>query len=338
MTITPAQLLNDPEWYAHRYVEDDDSFRFIRLERSAHADMPFLIDSWLGNRGAAHDLPAAACLEQLGHGRLGLLFHSAFCGSTQLVRALDRPGMAMGLSEPVTLNDLVGFRRRGAEPRAVARTADAALRLLARPYAAGEAVIVKPSNLINPLAELLLAVQGTARAVFLYAPLETYLISVVRKGLQCRLWVRELLEGFLREQYVALGFTAEDYFRQSDLQIAAIGWLAQHRHFAALSAKLGDRLATLDADRMNLNPTAAIGAVIGHFGLTAAPGTVEQIVQGPAFAKHSKTGAAFTATDRQAEYAAARRAYGDEIDLVLEWAGQVAAANGIAMDAPAALI
>ena len=33
------------------------------------------------------------------------------------------------LSEPQALNDVVGFRRRGADPRAVARAADAATRL-----------------------------------------------------------------------------------------------------------------------------------------------------------------------------------------------------------------
>ena len=43
-----------------------------------------------------------------------------------LARALDLPGVAMGLSEPVILNDVVGFRRRGAAPRDVARLADAA--------------------------------------------------------------------------------------------------------------------------------------------------------------------------------------------------------------------
>ena len=27
--------LSDPEWYAHRYVESDDAFRFIPLPRAA---------------------------------------------------------------------------------------------------------------------------------------------------------------------------------------------------------------------------------------------------------------------------------------------------------------
>jgi hypothetical protein len=337
MSAPLAFDLSDPEWYAHRFVESEDAFRFIRLERDDHRTVPFLTDAYLGERGAHRDIPAGEVLA-LGKGPLHFLFHSAFCGSTMLTRALDHPGLAMGLSEPVTLNDLVGFRWRGAQGAAVARAADASLRLLARPYGPGEAVVVKPSNLVNPLAELLLALQDEARAVFLYAPLETFLISVVRKGLPCRLWVRELLEGYLRMGYVDLGFEQNDYFRQSDLQVAAVGWLAQHAHFARLAQKLGPRIATLDADRMTADPAGALAAVSGHYGLQCSAEDIAEIVSGPTFSQHSKSGQDFTAEDRINEYAKARAAYGDEIDLVLEWARRVAENAGMAMEPPNPLL
>ncbi len=334
-----AAARTDPEWFAHRYVESGDAFRLIRLARAEHAAMPFLTDEYLGADRPAQDLPAAECLANLSHGPLHFLFHSAFCGSTLVARALDRPGLAVGLSEPQVLNDVVGFRRRGAPPPAVARVADGALRLLGRPFGAGEAVVVKPSNLLNPLAELMLTLQPQAKALFLYAPLETFLISVVRKGLHCRLWVRELLEGYLREAYADFGFTLEDYFRQSDLQVAAIGWLAQHRHFAMLAAKYGPaRLATLDADQLTAQPARAMAAIIAHYGLAADAATISQMVSGPAFSQHSKSGAAFTAQQRTTEYAQARAAYGDEIGMVAVWAERVAETFGIAMAAPNPLL
>lgn len=326
--------LSDPEWYAHRYVESQDAFRFMLLSRADHRTVPFLTDAYLGERRPFVDVPASDVLA-LGKGRLHFLFHSAFCGSTLLTSALDRVGVAMGLSEPVLLNDVTGFRLRGAQGPAVARAADLSLRLLARPFGAGEAVVVKPSNLVNPLAELLLAVQAEAKAVFLHAPLETFLISVVRKGLPCRLWVRELLEGYLRMGYVDLGFEQGDYFRQSDLQVAAVGWLAQHAHFVRLAETLGPaRIATLDADRMTQEPAAALSAVAGHYGLALDSAAIAEIVAGPIFGQHSKSGAAFTAADRSAEYADARAAHGEEIDMVLEWSRQVLEGAGIAMAMP----
>ncbi|HEX4848586.1 MAG TPA: hypothetical protein VFV30_10620, partial [Novosphingobium sp.] len=108
MQPSPATLLADAEWLAHRYVESDDTFRFVRVPRADHSAIPFLTDDLLGARTAGGDLPADACLALPGDAPLGLVFHSAFCGSTMLTRALDRPGMAMGLSEPVVLNDVVG--------------------------------------------------------------------------------------------------------------------------------------------------------------------------------------------------------------------------------------
>lgn len=339
-SFAPAFALNDPEWYAHRFVESDDAFRFIRLGRSEHAAIPFLTDDYLGTEREARDVPAAQCLAGLGIGPLHFLFHSAFCGSTLLARALDRPGLAMGLSEPLTLNDMVGFRRRGAPPAAVARATDATLRLLARPFGTGEAVVVKPSNLVNPFAELLLRLAPQARAVFLHAPLETFLISVARKGLHCRLWVRELLEGYLRDGLVeGLGFTPEDHFRQSDLQVAAVGWLAQHAYFTRLAGRVGaERLASLDADAMLADPARALAAVTRHYGLALDDAGLAAILAGPAFSQHSKSGAVYSGEARARDYARVREAHGEEIGMVLAWAQAVADSAGVSFDAPNPLI
>ncbi len=335
-----AALLNDPEWLAHRFVESDDAFRFMRVARADHAVMPFLTDDYLGQREIGGDVSAQLCLSLPGDVPLHFLFHSAFCGSTMLVRALDLPGLAMGLSEPRVLNDLVGFRRRGADPRAVARAADAATRLLGRAFGPGEAAVVKPSNLINPLAALLMALRPQAKAVFLHAPLETFLISVARKGLHCRMWVRELLEGYLLDGAIAgLGFEAQDHFRQSDLQVAAVGWLAQHRLFTDLAAKLGpERLASLDADAMLADPAEALRAVTAHYGLAMSEAHLSAMLGGPAFSQHSKSGAAYSSEARSADYARVREAHGEEIGMVMVWAEAVAKAVGVSMDAPNPLL
>ena len=140
---TPATFdLANAEWLAHRHVEGADRIAFSHVPRADHRSAPFLTDEYLGDARAQHELPVADCLAGTPPQPMGFLFHSAFCGSTLLLSALDRPGVAMGLSEPVLLNDVVGFRRRGAPPAAVARLADSATRLLARPFADGEREIV----------------------------------------------------------------------------------------------------------------------------------------------------------------------------------------------------
>ncbi|MEN9718929.1 MAG: hypothetical protein RIQ99_1807 [Pseudomonadota bacterium] len=331
--------LSDAQWLAHRHIEGQDQIRFLAVPRSDHRIAPFLTDEYLGAERATHDLSLADCLNQVAPHRMGFLFHSAFCGSTLLLSALDHPGVAMGLSEPVVLNDIVGFRRRGAPGAAVARLADVSTRLLGRPFGPDEMVVVKPSNILNPLAELLLALRSDASAILLYAPLETFLVSVVRKGLWCRLWVRELLDGLLTDQAVDLGMAQRDYFLQSDLQVAATGWLAQQALFQKLADKLGSvRIRTLDSETLTAQPAAVLQAAAAHYGLAADSGQITAMAANPAFSRHSKSGTAFNAAQRQAEYDAARTAHDDEIGKVLAWAQAVAAANGMPQHLPLPLL
>lgn len=331
--MTPPFSLTDPLWLAHRFVEGDDGVRFARVERARHGAVPFLTDDCLGPLDYASDVPMAECLKLPGDAPLNFVFHSAFCASTLLTRAFDRPGLAMGLSEPVILNDIVGFRRRGATGPQVARAIDGATRLLARPFGPGESIVVKPSNVFNTLADVTLMLRPQARAVLLYAPLEMFLISVVRKGLPCRLWVRELIEGLIREGATeGLGITSADWLRLTDLQVAAVGWLAQHRLFALLAGKFGPgRVRTLDSDRMLADPMGSIGSVARHFAV-AADGDV--LASGPAFSRHSKSGEAFSTAQRDESYRAAHAAHADEIDQVGVWAKAVADNAGVAFALP----
>lgn len=334
-----AAIVRDPLWLAHRYDAATDAFQFRYATRAAHRKATFLTDEYLGE--ATRTVPVARA-EALAAGAtrapVHFVFHSAFCASTMLVRGLDVEGLAMGLSEPMLCNDLIGWRWRGADRRAIAAVLDASLAMLQRPYGAGEAVVIKPSNIFNPLIEATMALRPESRAVFLYAPLPVFLASVARKGLWCRLWARELLEGQLREGMVDMGFGPSDYFRQSDLQVAAIGWLAQHRLFGTLAAKLGPaRVATLDSETLTERQAQSLAALAGHFGLPVDADNCARLLANPALSSHSKFGQQFTREDRAAEQEFARRAYGDEIDKVLAWALEVARVNGISLELPHAL-
>ena len=173
-----------------------------------------------------------------------------------------------------------------------------------------------------------------ARAILLHAPLRDFLLSVARKGMWCRLWCRELLESYLAEGYVQLGFEARDYFRQSDLQVAAVGWLAQQQAFAALLAWAPGRIASLDSEVLTQDPVAAVAAAMDHLGLA---GDRTAIADHPALGRNSKSGAPFAAGERQRDLAAAEAAYGEEIAQVVGWAEAVADQAGIPLALPAPL-
>jgi hypothetical protein len=323
-----SEIWNDGAWLAHRYDASADVFHLRHVSRSAHNAATFLTDEYLGVEPHPIVLSRSeAKATNAENANLHFILHSAFCASTMFANGFDLPGLSMGLKEPVLLNDIVGFRRRGAPPVAVAERLGDALDMLARPFADDLAVVVKPSNIFNALAPASLAMRPSSKAILVHAPLSVFLLSVARKGLWCRLWCRELLEGQIADGIVELGYEPSDFFRQTDLQLAAVGWLAQQRLFHDMTQRFGpERIATLDSERLTADPGKALFAGASHFGLGEHAAANDAH---PAFGTHSKFGGNFRTEDRRAEYALAQTAHGDEIEKVLIWAEAVAQSANI---------
>lgn len=338
--ISIAAVANDPSWLADRYDPGHDAIHFRRVEREAHRKATFLTPEYLGAEPQPLVLRRSEVMAALTlRAPLHFIFHSAYCCSTLLARAFDIPGRSMGLKEPVLLNDMVGWRHRGGEPRAVGAVLGDSLQLLSRPFSTGEAVIIKPSNLCNGLADAILALAPSARALLLYAPLPIFLASVARKGMWGRLWVRELMVKQLREGYIDLGLDSEDYLGLTDLQAAAVGWLAQHDHFHRLIVRLGaDRVASLDSERLLAHPADALAALARLYGIVLGDDQIAAIVEGPAFRQHSKFGTNFDQAARSAEQRDGASVHAEEIEKVGVWAGVLAENKGIPMSLGAALI
>jgi hypothetical protein len=331
---TAAQLAADPLWFPWRFDEAADAFQFRRLTRDDHARATFLTEEYLGV-APVEPAPRAAVLAARGtEAPIHFIFHSAFCLSSVLARAFDMPGTSMGLKEPMLFNDLAGWQMRGAKGPQLAQAMDASLAMLARPFGPGEAIVVKPSNIANALIAGTLQMRPQARALLLHAPLKVYLGSISRKGLDGRLWVRDLLIKQLRQGLHDFGFGADDYLTQTDLQVAAMGWLTQHRLFGRLAQRLGDRVHTLNSDLVTSRPADVMTALATLFGISL---DVPAVVAGPAFTRHSKHGTDFDAAARERERAA-EAAHADEINKVAIWAEKIAESQDVAMILPNPLI
>ncbi len=335
-----AAIAADPTWLPNRYDESQDLIHFVRLTREDHRSVTFVTDDYIRPDAPRLVLRRSDVMAAAGPpAPLHFIFHSAYCCSTVLARAVDIPGVSMGLKEPLILNDLVGWRRRGADPRQLGATADAILTLLARPFAPGESVVVKPSNVLNGIAPAMLAMRPQSRAILLHAPLPDFLRSIARKGLWGRRWVRELFIGQLRDGIVDLGLGEQHYLDLTDLQVAAAGWLAQQHVFARLVEKFGaERVRTLDSTALMVRPGEAMAGLSDLFGLGLDARAIEQVLAGPAFTSHSKSNSGFSAADRLAEQRDAAQTHADEIDKVAVWAEAVAAAAGVPMELKAPLL
>ena len=335
---SPALALRSPEWLAHRYDPGHDAVHYIRAPRAERQRVPFLIDENLPGHAAPVVVRRSDALAApRAPAGLRFIFHSAYCCSTLLANAYDRPDRAFSLKEPLILNDLVGWRHRGAPPERLKTVLVDALSLLAQPFESGETGVIKPSNVVNALAPAMMAARPEARAVLLYAPLELFIGSIAQKGLWGRLWVRDLLSKQLVDGLIQLGFTAKDHLLQTDLQVAAVTWLAQHALFAKLAQAWPDRVRTLDSEVLLARPGEALAALDGFFGIGSDEDERERIV-GEVFSRNAKSGEAFGATDRLQNQASAAAAYGDEMEKAAEWARAVATAAGLPIEAPLPLL
>lgn len=336
MTAAPPPL--GPDWLAHRYAPSTDAVHFRRVSRDERRRAAFLTDESLGGAGEERPVPRTEARRLAPPGvRLNFIFHSAYCCSTLLANAYDRPGRAFSLKEPVILNDLTGWRHQGAPPARVGEVMADALGLLARPWNAGELGVIKPSNVVNGLAPAMVAAREEGAALLLHAPLRVYLGSIASKGLWGRLWVRDLAAKQLKEGLAVAGFTPADYFGQSDLQVAALGWLAQHALFARIAASWPDRVRTLDSEQLLADPATALERLDALFGVSSTAADRAEIVAS-IFSRNAKSGEAFTSADRSANQRSAEELHGDEIDKVHQWALTVAQGAGIPLDLPRPLL
>jgi hypothetical protein len=325
-------IVREPEWLPHRYQAADRSIIFLRLTKEDHRAATFLDDQYLQGKTGVR-VPVDLLLAQAGAERaVHFIFHTAFCGSTLLARAFDQPGISFGLKEPRILIDLAVEARLGRLPPSLLQLV---VRLLARPFAPGEVVVVKPGNEANNLMEALLDCSPASRALLLSSSLEDFLLSVAKKGMWGRIWVRGLFGALRETERRDPGFSAAELFKQTDLQIAAMCWLMHRSQFQDVARGREARLRSMDSAALDVDPVGVVRQAMTLFGVDASRADDEAIRSN--FKQHSKElGRDFSSEQRSREKSALRQAHAQEIEMVTRWAEQVAHAMRIPLSLPAA--
>ena len=329
-------IIRDPLWFPHRYDAARRQILFVHLTREQHRAAAFLDDRHLDEGLARRTMPIDAIdVAVIPEGRMHFIFHSAFCCSTLMASALDIPGRVFALKEPVILNDVALAARRGLDTQDL----DRILALLARPTLPGEVVIAKPGNEANSAIPHLLARQRTSRALLMSSPIEAFLASVANKGMWGRLWARRVHAGLRSFQPRDPGYSDADLLQQTDLQVAALVWLAHRGQFAELAQMASGRYRTLLAEQLLADRSGSLAAVSAWFGLGLAEPEIAAIADGPVF-KHNAERADenFDEAARAASRAQAEAAYGEEIAMVTQWAETVAGHVGLPRDFGPALL
>lgn len=328
-----SAYLIDPAWLPHLYEPRSDTLVFAHLPREAQRKLTFLDPRFVkrdlesGPVQLAH-LPMDAVSGQAGD--IHFIFHTGFCCSTLLARALDLPGVSMGLKEPSVL---VNFADYWANPRRTAGAFEAlsvTLDLLSRPFGDGEAQIVKPSITANHIIPQLLHARQDAKAVLLFSTLDTFLRAIARRGLEGRIFARQLFRQFASVNPLDTGFSEGDALLHADLQIAAQAWLMQVSFMEQLAKRFGrNRLRVLSSESVLTDAAGTLSRIGEFFDLRLTPATAQAVANGPIFQEHAKElGRTFNPAAQREQYEESGRAHREELMMAKDWARALAIRSG----------
>jgi hypothetical protein len=333
-TATSSQVqetVDDPRWFPLRFDANGGNYHFALIPAELHREIAFLRDV----KPAQSDVrviprSAISTLSPTG-APLHLIMHSGLGGSTFLARTLAQAGVAVPLQEPPILTDVIGYGLRRSAADANGLLAQVS-QLLARPFAAGEAVVCKLSGIANGLALRIAVFRPNSRLICLENPLEHLLASFASRGASGRMAGRQQLLGLRNSRMMAFEMTDRQLLDHTDFQLAALAWLSIQKLMLAAAEALGPaRVRSISTEELMRDPVAALSAVSTHLGLAL---DADAVVAKGHLGRHAKSGAPFDAKARVQKIEEALRMHGPEIEAVVGWARKVAETTGIAWDLP----
>lgn len=329
-----AETLADPRWFPLHFDGATASYRFAFIPAEVHRELAFLRE-FKPKPSETRVLPRSAVSEAaVEGGPLHFVLHSGLGGSTLVARALAQPGVAVALQEPPILTDVITYGRN--KPRAEAeRLLMEVARLLARPFAPGEAVVCKLSGIGNALAGTVASQRQDSQLLCLQNPLEQLLAAFASRGIAGRMAGRQLAIGIRNSRLFPFDMSDAQLLDCTDFQMAALGWLSIQKMMNEAAQALGPtRAASVTAGQLMRDTAETVSAIASHFRLSL---DADRMIASGVLGRHAKSGEAFDAEGRAERLAEALEIHRTEIEPVVEWARNVAQKNVIPWDLPCPL-
>jgi hypothetical protein len=262
------------------------------------------------------------------------VFHTAFCCSTLLARYLDLIPPCFVLREPGILAQIAMLRPRGNPASNLGHSASTAdegqtllnlvMRLLTRTYASEDIVIIKVSDFCNSLGDALLKVDTRSRIVFLYVPLRTFILSVLKRQSR-RVWLRRRLRDTRKVAGSFPELASVDPGRLRDAEGAAYLWLLNRALYNDL--RMGEhsaRVLAFDGDTVAESPKRAVAEIAAFFRLTLSEQSLSQLLAHPSVGRYSKDlSLQYDVESRRDALAEMRGRFGMEAEKGVEWACRI---------------
>lgn len=322
----------DPDWLPHTYDPGGANLTSVRVSESERSALMFLSDEHFAGNFRKESFPADAISSEVKEAErapIHFIFHTSFCCSTLLAKALRVQGVSSVLMEPDVLINLANRFIRD-DDSANRKRLELVLRLLERPPHPDQTIIVKPTNFANRLADPVLAKRPNSRAILLYSDVSTFLRSLLKRGMWGRIVGRKLFNQLSRWSPLDLGIDADLIIEQTDVQIAALAWLMQIHHFHSIARAFGrERVMFMESSDLLADPGSVLARAQQFFALDLPRQRTDSIAGGPVFSTHSKfSDRDYDSGQREQDHQTVGDAHLEELAMVVQWIEAVAAQVG----------
>ncbi len=250
---------------------------------------------------------------------LRYIFHTAFCGSTLLSRALQETPKIMVLKEPDVLMKISG-QSLLAGNRNIVPFLLASLKELSKPWTPSGSVVIKPTNSVNRMIPEILG-NYPGRAVLLCSALEDFLISCFKKLPSAEQKIRWMAQHLIHKTDLQnhLGVETDHPFEFAESCVLV--WYSQMEYFAkAIKMDIHGDISMLDRKAMVERPFDAIHATVDFLGLDKTDAEIEASISREFNRNSKKLDKIYTEAERLAEATHVREKYSTLLDTALEWA------------------
>lgn len=327
MTETHDNLLERPEFFPVDIDVKNEAFIFKETCVEDLAQMAF--HDMRSFTGDAYRLSFRTVRAHFDHGSTlrpapRYIFHTAFCGSTLLARALEFPARFFSYREPACLTRLAHLHSwRDVSPELRTEVLHWTNQMLCRGVLASEATIVKAHNICSNLLPELFdhkLLYPAGRALLLYSKPDDFIVAVLKHA-DRRTWARKTFEAFGIQAVRGMPVNLDS---KNDAQIAALLWAWHIEQCRRAEAVTGVTLATLRDRCFYAQPAASLLRVSELLALDLTAEECEARARGDVFCHDSKGGERFSRAQRDREQAIERRAFDAEIGAAIDWLASTA--------------
>lgn len=324
------EIENDPYWFPDRLSPDLRTMTFVRVARRALIDSPFLDQRLLvePRQETVIDLTrsdsAAATVRLTANTRPpAFIFHTSFCSSTLMARALQADGEILALKEPRILFEAANMLRAPetqVNQRTKRQIAGLILGLLNRRFDPVERIVLKPTNLANNW--LPYAIATGCQVLLMYSELRSFLVSVLMRNEPGRLFARSIFGALVQEGTPLTKIPVAQALLFTDAQIAALAWRQQMELFAsAAAAAPRGQVKTLWSEDFHDRTQDVLRAAFLHFGTGLSPNVLSAIASYAHFGTDAKhPGRFFDSKENEERRGAFEANFAETLTDTLGWA------------------